>query len=160
MNINIKRTKNHFYDTYFAKDGSNQIKERIPWNNFIRDENTCFYKRLQVDSQKYWLHHTSIFSNHIAIPEKMLLMSIRDFHNILDSKQNGVKIFWTLTHFRPVSAAFHVQTSHLICNTNQITGSYMKCNNDLKRVKCCYIGSGNEGVKKQTIPYQATGCCT
>ena len=90
----------------------------------------------------------------------MLLMPIRDFHNILDSKQNSVKIFWTLTHFRPVSAAFHVQTSHLICNANQITGFYMKCNNGLKRVKCCYIGSGNEGVKKQTIPYQATGCCT
>ena len=32
-----------------------------------------------------------------------------------------------LTPFQP-SVAFHIETSCLICSTNQITGSYMKCN--------------------------------
>ena len=35
--------------------------------------------------------------------------------------------------FQP-SIAFHVETSHLICFANQITGFYMKCNNGLKWV--------------------------
>ena len=33
------------------------------------------------------------------------------------------------------SVAFHIETSHLICNANQMIGSYMKCNTRLKWVK-------------------------
>ena len=30
------------------------------------------------------------------------------------------------------SVAFHVETNHLICGANQMTGFYMKCNTELK----------------------------
>ena len=33
------------------------------------------------------------------------------------------------------SVAFHVETSHLICTSNQMTGFYMKCNTRLKWIK-------------------------
>ena len=33
------------------------------------------------------------------------------------------------------SVAFHIETSLLICNTNQMPGSYMKCNTGLRLVK-------------------------
>ena len=33
------------------------------------------------------------------------------------------------------SAAFHIETSHLICIANQMTGFYMKCNTELRWVK-------------------------
>ena len=32
------------------------------------------------------------------------------------------------------SDAFHIETSHLICSSNQMTGFYMKCNTELKWV--------------------------
>ena len=32
----------------------------------------------------------------------------------------------------PPGVAFHIETSHLVCSTNQITGFYMKCNTRLK----------------------------
>ena len=35
--------------------------------------------------------------------------------------------------FQP-SVAFHIETRHLICSANQITGFYMKCNTGLKGV--------------------------
>ena len=35
------------------------------------------------------------------------------------------------THFIP-SVAFHIETSHLICRANQMTGFYIKCNTGLK----------------------------
>ena len=40
----------------------------------------------------------------------------------------------TLTHFSP-SSIFHIETSHLICAANQMTGFYMIQNNRLKWVK-------------------------
>ena len=33
------------------------------------------------------------------------------------------------------SVAFHIETSHLVCSANQMTGFYIKCNNGLKRVE-------------------------
>ena len=33
------------------------------------------------------------------------------------------------------SVAFHIDTSHLICNANKMTGFYMECNNERKCVK-------------------------
>ena len=33
------------------------------------------------------------------------------------------------------SVVFHIETSHLICSPNQMTGVYMKCSTELKRVK-------------------------
>ena len=33
------------------------------------------------------------------------------------------------------SRAIHSETSHLICSANQVTGFYMKCNTELKRIK-------------------------
>ena len=33
--------------------------------------------------------------------------------------------------FQP-SVAFHIETSHLICNANQMTGFYIECNTGLK----------------------------
>ena len=33
--------------------------------------------------------------------------------------------------FRPI-AAFYIETSHLICTANQITGFHIKCNTGLK----------------------------
>ena len=35
--------------------------------------------------------------------------------------------------FQP-SFAFHIETSHLVCTTNQVTGFYMKCNTGLQWV--------------------------
>ena len=35
--------------------------------------------------------------------------------------------------FQP-SVTFHIDTCHLICATNQMTGFYIKCNNGLKWV--------------------------
>ena len=32
----------------------------------------------------------------------------------------------TLTHSQP-SVAFHIETNHLLCSANQMTGFYMKC---------------------------------
>ena len=32
------------------------------------------------------------------------------------------------------SVAFHIETSHLICDANQITGFYMKCNTFFKDI--------------------------
>ena len=39
-------------------------------------------------------------------------------------------------HFNPFqpSVAFHIETSHLICIANQMTGSYMECNTGLEWV--------------------------
>ena len=36
--------------------------------------------------------------------------------------------------FQP-SVAFNIETSHLICSANQMTGFYMKCNIGMKWVK-------------------------
>ena len=33
------------------------------------------------------------------------------------------------------SFVFHIETSHLICGADQMTGFYMKCKTGLKRVK-------------------------
>ena len=41
--------------------------------------------------------------------------------------------FKGLILFQP-NVAFHIETSHLICSANQITGFYMKCNTGLKGV--------------------------
>ena len=40
----------------------------------------------------------------------------------------------TLNPFQP-SVVFHVETSHLFCSANQMTGFYMECNTGLKWVK-------------------------
>ena len=37
------------------------------------------------------------------------------------------------------SVAFHVETSHLICISNQITGFYMKCNAGLKYINVLFL---------------------
>ena len=37
------------------------------------------------------------------------------------------------------SDAFHIETSYLICNANQMAGSYMKCNTELKWVNASMI---------------------
>ena len=36
--------------------------------------------------------------------------------------------------FQPI-VAFHIETSPLICSTNQMTSFYIKCNNGLKWIK-------------------------
>ena len=41
-----------------------------------------------------------------------------------------------LNHFNQV---FHIETSHLICSVNEVTGFYMKCNTGLKWVKNLWI---------------------
>ena len=38
-----------------------------------------------------------------------------------------------ISPFQP-SIAFNIETNHLICNENQVTGFYMKCNTELKWV--------------------------
>ena len=38
-------------------------------------------------------------------------------------------------------AAFHIETSHLICNAYQMTGFYMKSITGLKWVKCLNINN-------------------
>ena len=43
------------------------------------------------------------------------------------------RIFALINHFQTI-VAFHVETSHLICYTNQVTGVCMKCNTGLKWV--------------------------
>ena len=40
----------------------------------------------------------------------------------------------SINSFQP-SVKFHIETSHLICSANQITGFYMKCNTGLELVK-------------------------
>ena len=50
------------------------------------------------------------------------------------TEENKMLVQNVLTHFSP-SVAFHIETSHLICTANQMTGLYMKCNTGLKWVK-------------------------
>ena len=40
----------------------------------------------------------------------------------------------SINSFQP-SVALHIETSHLVCPANQMTGFYMKCNTGLKWVK-------------------------
>ena len=53
----------------------------------------------------------------------------------------------TLFQIKPVfnpfqpSIAFHIETSHLICTTNQMTGCYMKCKAGLKCIKVALLES-------------------
>ena len=58
-----------------------------------------------------------------------LLILYNDFHN---RNHNDLVI----NPFQP-SVAFLVETRHLICNTNQVTGFCMKCNTGLKWVNIC-----------------------
>ena len=76
-----------------------RISERIPWFNFIQDEDTCFHKELQVNNIASVISpiirkhsNCNICSNNFAIPE-LLLMLLRGFHNILEAMQNGEEIF-------------------------------------------------------------------
>ena len=41
-------------------------------------------------------------------------------------------LFPIINPFQP--SAFYIQTSYLICSTNQMTGVFMKCTTDLKLV--------------------------
>ena len=45
---------------------------------------------------------------------------------------NGYFVY--VNPFQP-SVAFHIETGHLICTENQMTGSLMNCNTGLKWVK-------------------------
>ena len=49
-------------------------------------------------------------------------MMINCFGEMADRRQQCIN------SFQP-SDAFHIETSHLICNANQMTGFYMECNN-------------------------------
>ena len=44
-----------------------------------------------------------------------------------------IKIDAIMDPFQP-SVVFHIETSHLICNANQMTGFHMKCNTGLRWV--------------------------
>ena len=46
----------------------------------------------------------------------------------------------TLTHFKP-SVVFHIEKSHLICTTSQMTSFHIKRINGLKALKQCIIFS-------------------
>ena len=50
------------------------------------------------------------------------------------------------------SVAFHIETSHLICIANQMTGFYMKCNTGLKSVNFYCGGASNLNFTKKNIP--------
>ena len=54
-------------------------------------------------------------------------------HQLTLSKGNAF-FLWSFNPFQP-SVVFHIETSHLICTANQITGFYVKCNPGLKWVK-------------------------
>ena len=44
----------------------------------------------------------------------------------------GLLLKWLRFHLFQPSVAFHIETIHLICSGNQISGFYMKCNTGLK----------------------------
>ena len=71
-----------------------------------------------------------------------LFTKLEKAHQIICS-HNPKKIFSPLSQ---PSVAFHIETSHLICTANQMTGFYMKCTTRLEWYKW---------VKwKQTLKYQ------
>ena len=49
------------------------------------------------------------------------------------------------------SAAFHVETSHLICTTNKLTGFCMKCNTELKWVNLKSVSINSLNAKAAII---------
>ena len=53
--------------------------------------------------------------------------------SIWQNQKLSTKIY-AINPFQP-SVVFHIETSHLICNANRMTGFYMKCNTGLKCVK-------------------------
>ena len=74
----------------------------------------------------------------------------------------------TLHPFQP-SATFHIETNHLICSSNQMTGFYMKCNIGLKwglnglthfkstRLRCvcvCACVGGSRGAGDGDVKYE------
>ena len=59
-------------------------------------------------------------------------------HRLILLRQNAAHI----NPFQP-SDAFHIDTSHLICTLNQMTGFYMKYNTGLKWVYSRYLHSAH-----------------
>ena len=51
--------------------------------------------------------------------------------------------FWFFTYLTHFSVAFHIETGHLICSANQMTGFYMKRSAGLKWVKGLHGGDQN-----------------
>ena len=62
---------------------------------------------------------------------EMLLFTLTHFIRVEINVNTGTK------QVNPVlpNVAFHIETSHLFCTANQMTGSYIKRNTDLKWVK-------------------------
>ena len=48
-----------------------------------------------------------------------------------------VRSYYTFRQFQS-SAAFHIETNHLICTADQMTGFYLKYNTGLKLVKVLF----------------------
>ena len=56
------------------------------------------------------------------------------------------------------SVAFHIETSHLICIANQMTGFYMECNTGLKSVNFYCGGASNLNFTKKKYSHSFYGC--
>ena len=63
----------------------------------------------------------------------MKTQTLRKFTNNY-YKESYASISYFLTFFQP-NVVFHIETGHLICIANQITGFYTECNTRLKWVK-------------------------
>ena len=72
----------------------------------------------KLSPKSAWQRHRKIFSG------KGMLCFFLEYCNFETCQFNPLQ----------PSFAFHVETSHLICTTNQMTGYYMKCNTGLKWV--------------------------
>ena len=64
--------------------------------------------------------------------------------------------FEILNPFQP-SIAFHIETSHFISTTNQITGFFNKCNNVLKWVNDI-ISQKNDNIRKKVVGGTQNSC--
>ena len=62
---------------------------------------------------------------------------------MLRANEKSIHIQEVLNPLQP-SVAFHIETSHLICTTNQISGFYIKCNAGLKWVNSQEIHHKNK----------------
>ena len=62
------------------------------------------------------------------VVKRIILIMINYFGETADRRRQCIK------PFQP-NVAFHIDTSHLICNANKMTGFYKECNNERKCVK-------------------------
>ena len=68
------------------------------------------------------------------------MLHLRCLTEILESSETQGNIGMKTPKPFQLSVAVHLETSHLICNTNEMTDFYMKCNTGLKWQKIFHEG--------------------